>query len=1196
MGVGEVVAVLLGGVTLHRILGNGVGDLLAALVLGQIDEVPLPVVRRGNGGILDLGGHAVHGLVQADGDALGPHAVLVIVIVPGLLARNINLFGNMGVDDIVLIDLGGVTRHRILGDGVDDHFAILILRQVIELALPVVGGCDGLAVDLGGLARHGLPQVHDDLVRAQAVLIVAVVPVLHAADADFAGGVGILHIIAGDGGGIARHDILGDGIDDLLATLVLRQLAEIPGPVFLFSHDLAGDLRPALGSGFPQADGDGVGTLAVLVIIVAPGLGASDLDRLVLVGIHQLVADVAVTLGQCGHLGDDGAGVAGDNLLFEGVDDLAAFVILGQILEDPVPVAVGGGGAVLLRTHAVRDEVNRQARRTHTVVVVVVVPGLMTQHVDGLVLVGVGHIVAGDSGGVARDGLLFDGVDMLLAIGVLGQVGKAPGPAVLPGDGLAGVLLTVLHQLDDDGFGAQAVVVVIVRPGLLAGDLHGLILVGIDQIHAAAGGGVLFHRHLMDVVIDLLTAVVLGHILELPGPAVRGGDGLAGDFRGVRHEDHNDALRALAVVVVIVLPGLLAGQIDRLNLVVIDDIVAAHDGGVALGHSLLADGVGDRLAILVGLGQVGETVAPAAGGSDDMLLDDLAVRQQFDSHRGGTHAIAVMIVVPGLLAGNLDGLDAPGVGQIIAVAGTDIAGHGILVHGVHDLLAVLILGQILEGIGLGRRVGHGDGLLVDFLTVRIKVDRQVHGTHAAAKGGLPCPGLGAGDVDLLILMGVDEGLGGRNIFGGIALGNVHLAGGIHISIAIGILLRQGGPDIIPAVLGSQGDRRAVVLAVLHQLHLDGIRTDAVRIVTIVPDLVHAVDGVPGGQLGIVAVDMALGAGEEVLTDDGAVEVAGFLADIRVGSDHMADPVLGGQGDSLRLGEVEHHSGTSLVLLADGGLGTIEVLPGHDDIARSHHIDGGVDLLRQIADDIDGIHALQGLNDHVLADVDGDHAIDRRYHPATGFHGRLVGLDDGVGLTKVEKVVIDIHRGGAVVARAHTVDLVGGLTVLHFGSDGIGTADIQGRILMVTGVVHRIGRIDQALDEGGRKIFTVCEAGIARIAAVHTLHQDGAHHVQPGMGIAKGKHIIAIQEGRQVIAVFIVRVHIVRRGTLCRLGRLRQGNAGQRHQYCQQQGSHALQHTAEILHQLASPHLMVWTKCIQYYYTTPSPKISTFFYI
>ena len=1150
-------------VSRHCILGDGVLDLLTVFILGQIDEVPLPVIRSGDRSVLDLGGLAVNGLVQADGDAFRAQTVLVVVVVPSLHTSDINGLRHMGVDQVVLINHTVIAFHHVLSNGVDDPLLILVLVQVSEGPGPVIRFGHGLAVDLHAVRQ----QVDGDAGGAQAVLIVRIIPVLDATDVHLTGGVGILHVIAADFGRVTLHHILSDGVDDQLATFVLGQLAEIPGPVIACGDSPGGHFLMLAANSLPQADGDLCRTLAILVVVVLPGLRTGNLHLLVLMGVGQLVADIAIALGQGGHLLGDGAGIAVNRLFLKGIDDLAAVLILGQILKDPVPVAIRGGGAVLASALAVRQEVNRQAGRTLAVVVVVVVPDLVTQNVDGFFLVGVGHVVPVHLGGVAGDGFLLDGVDMLLTVGVLGQVIEGPGPAILLGNGLAGVLLAVLHQVDGDGIRTQAVVVVVVVPGLFAFHINGLILMGIGEVHAAALGGVALHGDLMHVVVDLLAAEILGHVVEGPGPAIRSGDGLAGHLSAVSQQDDHDALRTQAVVIVIVVPGFLTGQIDGFDLMLVDDIIAADRGGVALGHVLLPDGVGDRLAVLVGLGQVGKAPGPAMGGGGNMLLNHHAIRQQLDGHAGGTQAVAVVIVLPGLLARDLHRVDAPGVGQVPAVGGADVTGHRLLLNGVLDFHAVLILGQILKHIGLGGRIGHSDGLAVDLHAVGIQIHSQVHRAHAAAEGGLARPGLGAADVDLLIIMRVDQGLAFGNIFRGVALGHIELADAVHDLVAIAVQLRQGRPDIIPAVRLLQFHRIAVLLAVGQQLHLDGGGADAVGVMAIVPDLFQAEHGIPGGFLGVIVINMALSTGKDILTDDGAVEIAGVLGHIRVRRDDMTDPVLGGQGDRLGIGEVEHHSRTGFVLLADGRLGAVEMLARHMNIAAVQHRDGGVNVFGGIADDVDLIHAIQALDDHIIAHVDGDYAVYRLDDGAACLHGGLVSLDDLVSLAKVEEIVIDVHGRSAVVARTYAINAVLGQAVLRPGRDGIGAAHIQRRhIAVVAGIVHGVGRQDLALDKGGRQIFAVSETGNARITRVHALHQDGAHHMQLGMRIAEGQHIAAVQEGHQVVAVPIVSEHIIRRGTLRRLGRIRQGDAGEQHQHGEHHGSQSFHRPVPVFHQ------------------------------
>ena len=76
--------------------------------------------------------------------------------------------------------------------------------------------------------------------------------------------------VAADHGVVAFHSHLTDGVDDLHTVGILGQANEGAGPVLLGGQDqsLVGQLTVGI-----QGNGDRIGTEAVLIVAVGPGLG-----------------------------------------------------------------------------------------------------------------------------------------------------------------------------------------------------------------------------------------------------------------------------------------------------------------------------------------------------------------------------------------------------------------------------------------------------------------------------------------------------------------------------------------------------------------------------------------------------------------------------------------------------------------------------------------------------------------------------------------------------------------------------------------------------------------------------------------------------------------------------------------------------------------------------------------------------------
>ena len=171
---------------------------------------------------------------------------------------------------------------------------------------------------------------------------------------------------------------------------------------------------------------------------------------------------------------------------------------------------------------------------------------------------------------------------------VLGQVLKAPGPAGLLGDGDGLDDLAAGQQVDGDGCGALAVLVVVVVPGLGAGDFGGLGVVGVGDdvaggLIAGDDGLIALDCNLGNGVDDLNTLAELVQLGEGIGPVVVGVQlqGLAG-LLAVGQQDNGDVLGTDAVLIVAVGPGLGDGDGGLLGGMLVDDVVAVILGGVSV--------------------------------------------------------------------------------------------------------------------------------------------------------------------------------------------------------------------------------------------------------------------------------------------------------------------------------------------------------------------------------------------------------------------------------------------------------------------------------------------------------------------------------------------------------------------------------------------------------------------------------------
>ena len=174
MRVRDVKAVDSGRIIRDLILSYRVGNLLACGVLRKICERILPLVLLSD----CLGIYFLAICQQTNRDAARSLAVLVVAVVPRLRAGDGCRLGLMRVLDVVAVNRCRVAVNRILGHRVGDFLAACILRKIRERILPLVLLSDGLGIYFLAICQ----QTNRDALRSLAVLVVAVVPRLRAAD------------------------------------------------------------------------------------------------------------------------------------------------------------------------------------------------------------------------------------------------------------------------------------------------------------------------------------------------------------------------------------------------------------------------------------------------------------------------------------------------------------------------------------------------------------------------------------------------------------------------------------------------------------------------------------------------------------------------------------------------------------------------------------------------------------------------------------------------------------------------------------------------------------------------------------------------------------------------------------------------------------------------------------------------------
>ena len=787
------------------ILGDGVGPL-AFLVEGEFTEHTLVTDSQRQRGLLRQGDRFRLG---SDGEGEGA-GILRGVLGHALLHRDLGR--DLAVDQLGQDDQGRffLTFVGVLGDGHLLEDLLLALEPAFRHFLdPLVGVALARFVHLlhadghvrpvvalvqrdVGLAVHRLPLglfglgiaggPHQGHLQRQILVRIGLTvdqPLLRHGDAELAGGVGVEQSRLGDLAAAALHGLTDAGRGRLILTH--RHDVDDPAQVLQPGHRAHVGVRlRAFAGRFAFGRDLSHGVHADGQVLHAHGRAGIDREEL---RLAVFLRQGAVLVGHIQRR-------AVDNRGHHSVEDLVG-IVFGLVLAVHEHALVDRQLAGLQRVgHGDLPDLIR------FVVFKPAVRGGVAAHGR------LGHLV-GDSLALLLDRQVGPGDRQIRTLGVRGnglvrvrnrqdvvhtvhRVGAAQRQGDrLPQGGVA-VVVPDLRRLDGRGLGR-----------VLVGDVA--VFVVLDFVAGFLDRGFVFlHR-----VFDRLGRILVGELRQIAeghgvGVVAVIGDGRLGVGYLVAVRVQTDEIRVLlsrpadAVLVVRVVPGL--GDLDLCR------------GLVAVGD----DGTGDRLAVHV------KRVLGVGHGVGHVGHGDLAVHHvQLD------HGVGDLLTVDELRqfgpadfrvlndAGLVAAFDKHG-DIVIAVGADQAQGHGLTL-----VLGILVVLPDLPGIdfhGLGL-VGIGDGV-------------------------------GEGIAFLLDGHGVDEVLIHRDLAAIRILGAVnHLDHGVVVGLhlrrlAVGpVVLVQVGPGVGPLVFGVQGDRGALLLAVLVELHAD-VRPPAVPIVLVGPDLGH----------------------------------------------------------------------------------------------------------------------------------------------------------------------------------------------------------------------------------------------------------------------------------------------------------------------------------------------------------------------
>ncbi len=826
--------------------------------------------------------------------------------------------------------------------------------------------------------------------------------------------------------------------------------------------DLDGHHRVGVGA-FVVVDADGEGIVAVVVLVRRVGVLAGD-------GVEQQRAVVDAALDGVGQL--VAIHVTGDDLA---VDALVLIGFLGLVSGDRGIVDridgdvdhAGGGAAV-----AIADGDGEGVAAVEVLARLVGV-GAVGVEGDGAVL----RAVAG--GDAVGEGVAVDvpGDDLAVDRGVFvgADVGRAAHRCVVDRvdlDGHHRVGVGAFVVVDADGEGVVAVVVLVRRVGVLAGD-------GVEQQRAVVDAA-------LDGVGQLVAFHVAGDDLAVDALVLVGLLGLVGGDRRIVDRGHIDADEAGGgaafaiadgdgesigpVVVLVRAVGVAAVAVEGEGAV-----LRAVTAGDAVGEGVAVDVAGIHLAVhrgVFGGAQVGRV-----GGR--CVVD----RVDGDPHHGVDHAALAVIDGDGeRVRAVVVGIGLVGVlaGRVVEHQGA-VAGSGL--QGIGQAVAIGVGGVQLTGEGVV--LIHADVGVVDHRQVIDRGDRQVDGAAHGAGAVVDAVGEAA------------HGVAGLVVGGGVVLQPLELGAGEGLAIADQGAIGEG--DLADHRQAGDGDGECVAVHIGGRCDVqrgaDAFLVDGEGVAVHYRQVVDRSDAhLDGGGIG-AALAVADGVGEGT----GAVEVGGR------GEDDLAVD----QG----------HGAVDRVLHADDG----QAVAVHVRIVAQQG--GGLDGQRGV---FSGHQAVEAVAQAVAAEHGVAAAFGTHFHLEQGL-AALVPIDD---LDLVGAAGGHVEGGELAGGRALVAVVLGHHLAVDDDAEAVVGGDAE--LVVASGQVDRAAQLDDGVGAVGRrgaqargvaaeKLLQVAVAAQVAVGAVAVVQRGGG---EGGVGSVLGDEVLDHRQVAQVRAVGAFAVGVV----------------------------------------------------------------------
>ena len=300
-------------------------------------------------------------------------------------------------------------------------------------------------------------------------------------------------------------------ISDLLTFFIYRQIGEAVFP-------LASCIRcytkcfycPTICKKFY---GDACRAFTVLIVRIIPDLASADGSCLRNMGIFHMIA-VNFCFISC------------NSFFADGIGNFLTLFVSRKVFKIPTPI-ICYGYRLAVNFGAILQQINRDACRTFTILIICIIPHLNTCNIYRIRSIAIRDVISINHCAIIFYRIFCYGINNFVSTCILRQIGKAVFPIAICTSFYCLTInrRAIRKQINGDAVRSLAILIICIIPGLASADFNSFRYMSIFNGNSFNyisfnACGIAIYFNFFNGILDLFSICILRKILKAPAPAI----------------------------------------------------------------------------------------------------------------------------------------------------------------------------------------------------------------------------------------------------------------------------------------------------------------------------------------------------------------------------------------------------------------------------------------------------------------------------------------------------------------------------------------------------------------------------------------------------------------------------------------------------------------------------------------------------